>query len=287
MVSGMTVRFGRHKKGGFLPLSFGALVLSAALAAGLILSGAVFSSPAGAAVGGGQTTTTTYTTSTTSGTTFTRKDLPDVAAYSTRVLGYAGSSCNGGEAWLFDQTFTSASASAAVQSAIATATAAVSAQCGDVSTAALDSSSTSSATAYLGDEVDHTEQSVTTTQALGPTSILIGDEQSQTFFVAAGTVNYNTNTHTQTFMNQLYQTTVTTTETWIVKGSGGEQGVVGETPAATPPAAAGADTGLTASAAPASSSSLPSTGLDWTAVLFSSLALIAAGSGLCLRERRR
>ena len=46
----------------------------------------------------------------------------------------------------------------------------------------------------------HTETSATTTATLGPTTIFIGDDQTVTFFVAAGTTNFNTNTHTETFV---------------------------------------------------------------------------------------
>ncbi len=49
--------------------------------------------------------------------------------------------------------------------------------------------------------LNHTETSVTTTTTFGPATILIGDDQSQTFFVAAGTTNVNTNVHTQRFLD--------------------------------------------------------------------------------------
>ena len=45
-----------------------------------------------------------------------------------------------------------------------------------------------------------TETSVTVTEAIGPTTILIGEDQSVPFFVPAGTDNLNTNTHTETFV---------------------------------------------------------------------------------------
>jgi hypothetical protein len=50
------------------------------------------------------------------------------------------------------------------------------------------------------DCVAHTETSTITTSTIGPATILVGEDQSQTFFVAAGTVNFNTNTHTETFV---------------------------------------------------------------------------------------
>jgi hypothetical protein len=45
----------------------------------------------------------------------------------------------------------------------------------------------------------HFETSVTTTTTIGPATILIGENQSQTYFVPAGTQNINTNTHTESF----------------------------------------------------------------------------------------
>lgn len=42
---------------------------------------------------------------------------------------------------------------------------------------------------------------VTSTVAFGPATILIGPEQSVTFFVAAGTLNVNINTHTESFFD--------------------------------------------------------------------------------------
>ena len=44
-----------------------------------------------------------------------------------------------------------------------------------------------------------TETSVTTTTTIGPATIFVGEDQSVPFFVAAGTLNINTNTHTETF----------------------------------------------------------------------------------------
>ena len=59
----------------------------------------------------------------------------------------------------------------------------------------------SGGTSALSIQFDHAETSVTSTISLGPGTILIGPDQSQTFFVAAGTSNVNTNTHTQSFFN--------------------------------------------------------------------------------------
>lgn len=50
------------------------------------------------------------------------------------------------------------------------------------------------------DCVAHTETSITTTTTFGPATIMIGEDQSQAFFVAAGTLNVSTNTHTEPFV---------------------------------------------------------------------------------------
>ncbi|MFN8018847.1 MAG: hypothetical protein U0P45_12080 [Acidimicrobiales bacterium] len=61
---------------------------------------------------------------------------------------------------------------------------------------------------------ESTQESVTTDKSIGPATILIGEDQSVTYFVPAGTTNLNTNTHTETFVHTTYQTVcddVTTT----------------------------------------------------------------------------
>ena len=52
-------------------------------------------------------------------------------------------------------------------------------------------------------QVTGTNTSSTATAVLGPGTIMIGECQSQPFFVAAGTSNVNTNTHTETFVTCL------------------------------------------------------------------------------------
>jgi hypothetical protein len=46
----------------------------------------------------------------------------------------------------------------------------------------------------------HTQETAATTFIFGPATILIGEDQSIPFFVAAGSQNFNTNTHTETFV---------------------------------------------------------------------------------------
>ncbi len=58
-----------------------------------------------------------------------------------------------------------------------------------------------------------TETSVSTSTSFGPTTILVGEDQTQTFFVPAGTTNVNINTHTETFVDQTRVTTTTLTKT--------------------------------------------------------------------------
>lgn len=62
----------------------------------------------------------------------------------------------------------------------------------------------------------HEEISVSTTQSLGPGTIFIGENQSETFFVAAGTTNFNTNTHTETFVCALAAAPIPTLSTWAL-----------------------------------------------------------------------
>ena len=61
----------------------------------------------------------------------------------------------------------------------------------------------------LGDQFNHDEQTITTSLTSGPDTIFVGTDQASTFFVCAGTVNTNTNTHTEHFIDQLFQTTQT------------------------------------------------------------------------------
>ncbi len=78
------------------------------------------------------------------------------------------------------------------------------------------------ATASQVEEVNRTqEDTVTSETTLGPATILVGEDLSETFMIAAGTVHINTNTHTETFVNQreVTTTTLTKTATFDVVGS--------------------------------------------------------------------
>lgn len=72
------------------------------------------------------------------------------------------------------------------------------------------------------EETGRTEtSSITITTTVGPNTILIGDNQSQTFFVAAGTTNINTNLHTEVDIYRDITTTKTNTHysTYVVRGA--------------------------------------------------------------------
>jgi hypothetical protein len=192
-----------------------------------------------AAVGGPSTSNTTFTTSTTTSTNVTNTNINvSVTNYETRVLGLSSFSTNvrRHEAWeyqnkvVYNNVFSSPASSNEVQAAFDEARAAIRA---DLSIASrgqihwegptlIQSNSTQYTDTAPPVETSRTStQTISTTETIGPATILIGDNQSQTFFVAAGSVNYNTNVHTHHEVTTT--TTVTTTtnqqETYAVHGS--------------------------------------------------------------------
>jgi hypothetical protein len=198
---------------------------------------------AGAAVGfspgPGASNSTTFTTSTTHHTTYTRVDLPTIQAYQTTVRAGLGASL------VFEQTVAFAPGSAEVQATEAQASAALQAAgAGPITGPTPVAQFTTCNTAHLGDQLNHTEATVTTTASLGPGTILIGDDQSQTFFVQAGTTNYNTNTHTETFTDQIYQQTCTTSAFLLLTADPADR------PRDPPPVAAGQSATVPAAPAP-------------------------------------
>ena len=58
----------------------------------------------------------------------------------------------------------------------------------------------------------------TTTNSAGPGTILVGENQSQSFFIPIGASDVNTNRHHETFVNNLYQATITRSATYTIKG---------------------------------------------------------------------
>jgi uncharacterized protein YhjY with autotransporter beta-barrel domain len=171
--------------------------------------------PAHGVVGGGGAGNSTFTNSTTAGTTYTRVDLEPIQEYLTRVLGQFG---NG--TVVFDSSLNVMPSDPAVAAAIAQAQQALTnAGAQKILPPQLIASSTSLSTSVkTGEAFNHQEQSVSTTQSIGPGTILIGENQSETFFVVGGTTNFNTNTHTETFIDEFFQGTLTISNTFLVLG---------------------------------------------------------------------
>lgn len=65
------------------------------------------------------------------------------------------------------------------------------------------------------------EVNVSTQLTIGPGTILVGEDQQDTVFIANGTTNLNTNTHTETFvlLREVTTTTLTKTASFDVVGS--------------------------------------------------------------------
>ena len=173
-----------------------------AAVAAVIVLGAALSGTAGAGAGGGTFTTTT---STTRHTTTTRVDLDDLAALETRV----SATLNG--VVVFDQTVSAAPDSGAVTTLLDQANTSLTGGGACTIAGPVQTSGETSDTELVNEEVTATETSVTTSTTFGPATILVGEDQSVTFFVAPGTTNVNVNTHTETFVTQTFQTTNTTT----------------------------------------------------------------------------
>ena len=159
-----------------------------------------------AAVGGGETQTVTSTTSTTHHETFTDTFLSSVRMddFLTRITAQLA-----GGPILFDQSFNLHISDAIVQSAVANAqnilNAAGAATISGPNLIFSQEDFLGSVTNFLGEQFNHDETSVTTTTTIGPATILIGDDQSQTFFVPGGALNINTHTHTESFIDRSYQ----------------------------------------------------------------------------------
>jgi hypothetical protein len=62
----------------------------------------------------------------------------------------------------------------------------------------------------------HDEISGSTTTSLGPGTIFIGEDGSQSYFIPAGVTNINTNTHTQTFVRATGAAPIPTLSSWAL-----------------------------------------------------------------------
>jgi len=171
---------------------------------------------------GGVDGSITATTSTTHHDTFTDQFQTErVDTFLTRIVGRID-----GGATVYDQSFNLAFGDPVVQAAVAAAQAAINAAVNPdppiagptlISSTELQIDTTTDLVSQLLIDI---QQSVTTTTTIGPGTILIGENQSETFFVAAGTVNLNINTHTESFYDRLFLTTNTylTTQTYELVG---------------------------------------------------------------------
>ena len=166
----------------------------------VVCASVLWVAPAGAGPGG----TTTATTSTTRHTTVTEQTV-EAEEHQTRVTAVLDGVV------VFDQTVNAAPGSPEVHALEAQAVAAVTGPgCAITGQGATGSRGSTGST--VTDQVTHTETSVTSTTTFGPGTILIGEDQSQTFFVADGTANVNTNTHTETFVTRTTTTTYLNTQ---------------------------------------------------------------------------
>jgi hypothetical protein len=165
------------------------------------------STAAFAAVGGGGTNTTTYTTSTKTVTDTSYSAVTQqVNTFSVELI----ASMQGGQA-LYDQTFNVAFSDAAVQAAILTAqgvltTNGAASFLGPTflsgSTSLLSSVSQTGAPVTTGIDI-----SAATSTYIGPQTIWVGDNQSQSFAIVPGGIDYDT------LVTSLIHQTITTTTT--------------------------------------------------------------------------
>jgi hypothetical protein len=169
---------------------------------------------------------TTFTTSTSSHTTLTRVDQ-SIQVFQTRVLAVTDTFVEA-----YDQTVSAAPGSAETNAAFEAARQALVAALVVESTTPPNNgvgviqtlppslvSSTQASQTVVSTRLDHVQTSTTTTTTLGPATIFIGPNQSEAFTVLPGTQNINTNTHTESFVTETHQTTVTNAATYLLTGS--------------------------------------------------------------------
>jgi len=195
------------------------------LCSALAAAGWLFFQPTPVAGQGGNTTTTTSTTSHSTFTVLAPVNLTS-RGYSTQILGVLSNTANASNTTVFNVTVNSGLDLLEMRQQLELARQAVQAahtQSGNqqlqISEAQLDSSQApvSATTTNNTDIFTGSLQSVTTETTFGPGTILIGPDQSQTFFVPPGTTNVNTNTHTESFFNRTPTTMQTTTKSSVYR----------------------------------------------------------------------
>ena len=167
----------------------------------LVCASAWSVSPAGAAVGcGGGDVTNTCTTSWTAHTTVTEQTV-EVEEYQTRVTAVLDGVV------VFDQTVNAAPGSPEVQALEAQAVAAVSGPGCSITGQGVTGSRSSTGSTVTDQVAGRRDEPSPRKPSFGPATILIGEDQSQTYLVPAGVTNVNTNTHTETFVTRTTSTT--------------------------------------------------------------------------------
>ena len=153
----------------------------------------------------------TQTSSTTEHTTFTRVDVAPVDAFETRVV------VERDGAVLLDQVVASPPGSTTFDQAVAALADACS-----VSGPEVVASSDVPTTVSLGDVPNGSVDTVTLQETIGAspdgTTIFVGPNRSEPHLVPFGVINENANVHTEFFVNQVFQTTVTHQTTYRFVG---------------------------------------------------------------------
>ncbi len=169
-----------------------------------------------------QDTNTTFTTSTTHHETDIRNELPNAQAFLTEIFAYMFRLHPFSDSFPFDETLPAPFADPAVQAAVVAARNSLLANgvlpANIIGPDLIASSSTTGPSTMASNVLLGTNITVTQTTSLGPGTILIGDDQSVTFFVAAGTTNVNTNTAFESFYQNDFQATTTNAAAYQVTG---------------------------------------------------------------------
>ena len=164
------------------------------------------------------TNTTTYTTSTKTIYEDTYNPLSlTVDEYSTEILALLNGSI------IYDQTFALAFSDPTVQAAVQAAEALLAADNATFGAPVLTSASTalaSSVTANSAPVTTGTDVSFTTTMYIGPQTIMVGDNQSQSFTIVPGGIDYDTLVTSDVHQSIDVVTTNTylTTQFWQIDG---------------------------------------------------------------------
>jgi uncharacterized protein YhjY with autotransporter beta-barrel domain len=158
------------------------------------------------ATGGGGTNTTTYTTSTKTVTHDTDVYLPaanGAASSQTFLSSLMGSYPSETRA---DFTLDKALADPVVQKAMVQAQKAVTGSSGTLfADPTSDLAGSSADPVYVRTDVIDTDVSFATTQYIGPQTIMVGDNQSQSFTIVAGGIDYDTLVTSDVYENLVYQ----------------------------------------------------------------------------------